>query len=256
MTRTLNRRGFLQRSAILGGSFLVCSIPLDRSASAAPIRIDVPTVDKLTIRVVTDGAHDTMLRGAEYPGLTVARTGSFPSQGKTLQSEWGLALHLVSVRGQDTRQYLLDFGFMATTYQNNIALLDIDVAKIDALIISHGHFDHVGGLTGLLDEQRAKMRKDLRLYAGGEDDFCIRLNRMGDGSLSNSGFPLDRRKLSAMGVGLVISEAPVVIEDHAFTTGAVPRTSVEHVLPNTLGEVWHSGWPWVRPQALRQSSLH
>ena len=144
----------------------------------------------------------------------------------------GAAPCLCEGAGHET--YLLDFGFMATTYQNNIALLDIDVAKIDALIISHGHFDHVGGLTGLLDEQRAKMRKDLRLYAGGEDDFCIRLNRMGDGSLSNSGFPLDRRKLSAMGVGLVISEAPVVIEDHAFTTGAVPRTSVEHVLPNTL----------------------
>ena len=31
-------------------------------------------------------------------------------------------------------------------------------------------------------------------------------------------------------------EAPIIVEDHAFTTGAVPRTSVEHVLPNTWVE--------------------
>jgi 7,8-dihydropterin-6-yl-methyl-4-(beta-D-ribofuranosyl)aminobenzene 5'-phosphate synthase len=34
----------------------------------------------------------------------------------------------------------------------------------------------------------------------------------------------------------VLSEAPTVIEGHAFTTGVVPRTSVEHVLPNTFVE--------------------
>lgn len=31
----------------------------------------------------------------------------------------------------------------------------------------------------------------------------------------------------------VLSEMPIIIEDHAFTSGAAPRTSIEHVLPNT-----------------------
>ena len=42
-----------------------------------------------------------------------------------------------------------------------------------------------------------------------------------------------RRKLRALGVQPILSEAPVIVEGHAFTTGAVPRTSLEHVLPNT-----------------------
>jgi 7,8-dihydropterin-6-yl-methyl-4-(beta-D-ribofuranosyl)aminobenzene 5'-phosphate synthase len=234
MESTLNRRAFLGRSALWGGSFLACSIPLDRSANAAPVKIDVQAVDELTIRQVTDGSHDVFLRAAEFSGLTVSRTGPLASQGKTLESEWGLALHLESKRGQETRQYLLDFGFMPTTYQNNLAILGIDISKVDALIISHGHYDHVGGLTGFLEAQRPLMRKDLRLYTGGEDDFCARLNRSADGSFSNSGFPLDRRKLRTMSVEPVLSEAPLVIEGHAFTTGAVPRTSIEHVLPNTF----------------------
>jgi metal-dependent hydrolase (beta-lactamase superfamily II) len=42
-----------------------------------------------------------------------------------------------------------------------------------------------------------------------------------------------RRKLRALDVEPVLSEVPIVIEGHAFTTGAVPRTSIEHVLPNS-----------------------
>ena len=36
MPRSLDRRRFLQRSAVLGGSLLTGSIPFDRSAQAAP----------------------------------------------------------------------------------------------------------------------------------------------------------------------------------------------------------------------------
>ena len=40
----------------------------------------------------------------------------------------------------------------------------------------------------------------------------------------------------ALNVQPVLSEAPIIVEDHAFTTGAVPRVSLEHVLPNTFVE--------------------
>jgi 7,8-dihydropterin-6-yl-methyl-4-(beta-D-ribofuranosyl)aminobenzene 5'-phosphate synthase len=96
---------------------------------------------------------------------------------------------------------------------------------VDALIISHGHYDRVGGLMGFLEVQRSSMRKDLKLYTGGEDDFCHRYLPNPDGSFTEPGTPIDRRKLRAMNVEPVLSEAPIVIEGHAFTTGVVPRTS-------------------------------
>jgi 7,8-dihydropterin-6-yl-methyl-4-(beta-D-ribofuranosyl)aminobenzene 5'-phosphate synthase len=233
----IDRRRFLQRSAVLGGSLLIGSIAPNRSARAVPALIDAPVIDELTVREITDGTHDIFLKGAESPGLVVRRTG-FPEapQGRTLQSEWGLALYLESRKDKQSRRYLLDFGFTPNVYANNLELMKIDVAQVDALIISHGHFDHVGGLTGFLDSNRARMRKGLPLYTGGEDDFCRRFSREADGSLVNFGTPLDRRKLKSLDVDVVLAESPILMQGHAFTTGAVPRTSIEHVLPNTLVE--------------------
>jgi 7,8-dihydropterin-6-yl-methyl-4-(beta-D-ribofuranosyl)aminobenzene 5'-phosphate synthase len=229
----LDRRGFLRNSAMLGGSFLTCSVPLDRSAQAAPVRIDAPVIDQLTVTEITDSTHDIFLKGTKLPGLAVSRIG-FPgaAQGKTLESEWGLALHLESLKGKEARRYLLDFGYTPDVYANNIDLMKINLAEVDALIISHGHYDHIGGLMGLLETDRSRMRKGLRLYTGGEDNFCHRGFPNPDGNYTD--FPaLDRRRLRALDVEPVLSEIPIVIEGHAFTTGAVPRTSIEHVLPNS-----------------------
>ena len=227
----MDRRTFLQSSVAISGSLLALGIR--RPAAAASARIDVPVVERIVVREVTDGAHDIFLRGVELPGLAVKRTGYNEVQGRTLHSEWGLALHLESQRGGETRRYLLDFGYTPDAYANNLDYLKIDPAAVDALIISHGHYDHCGGLTGFLEAQRAKMRKYLSLYTGGEDAFCHRLLHAPDGTFSDYGPPIDRRRLKALGVEIVQSEAPVVIEGHAFTTGAVPRTSFEHVLPNS-----------------------
>ena len=210
---------------------------VNRPAKPAPARIDAPTVDRVVIREVTDGAHDIFLRPSESPGLAVQRTAmTDAAQGRTLGSEWGLALHLESQRGGETRRYLLDFGFTPEVYANNLELLKIDAAAVDALILSHGHYDHMGGLIGFPEAQRPKMRKDLHLYTGSEDNFCHRLLRAPDGSFSDYDSTLDRARLKALRVESVQSEAPVIIEGHAFTTGAVPRVSIEHVLPNTWVE--------------------
>ena len=98
-------------------------------------------------------------------------------------------MHLESRRDQERRRYLLDFGFTPDVYANNLDLLKIDVGAVNALIISHGHYDHVGGLFGFLEANRSRMHKDLRLYTGREDDFCSRFNRGSDGAFTNFGAP-------------------------------------------------------------------
>lgn len=66
--------------------------------------------------------------------------------GDGLASEWGYSC-FVSISG---RTLLWDCGQTAA-FLDNARELGIDVAGVDALAISHGHYDHGGGLPGLLE---------------------------------------------------------------------------------------------------------
>ena len=58
---------------------------------------------------------------------------------------------------------LLDFGWTAEAINGNMDLLKVDASKIDALIMSHGHFDHWGGLLGFLERHRKNLPAELTL---------------------------------------------------------------------------------------------
>src|SRR5207253_208627 len=144
---------------------------------------------------------------------------------KTLHSEWGLATVLRSSIGAETRHMQLDFGYTPETLVNNLEFMGVDVSKTQALIMSHGHFDHFGGLVGFLQKYRARLPADLTLYAGGEENFCRRKSGTGTpGHFADWGV-LDRRELQKLNVKVVLCDEPTVIGGHAFTTGHIPRTS-------------------------------
>ncbi|MEA2768557.1 MAG: 7,8-dihydropterin-6-yl-methyl-4-(beta-D-ribofuranosyl)aminobenzene 5-phosphate synthase, partial [Acetobacteraceae bacterium] len=167
MQPSIGRRRLMQ-SAAATGSFLACYGVADRSKAAMPVRITPPVVDKLTIQAVVDTNHDIFISGDQVPGIGIERVRAPAAfAGRTLESQWGLSLHLVSTKGSDARRYLLDFGFTPDVLTNNLKLLKIDPATFDALILSHGHLDHMGGLVGFLQANRASMHEEMRLYVGG-----------------------------------------------------------------------------------------
>jgi 7,8-dihydropterin-6-yl-methyl-4-(beta-D-ribofuranosyl)aminobenzene 5'-phosphate synthase len=234
MTNQFTRRDALKMSAGLafaaaaGGGLSCVEI-----AKADPIQ--VPTIDKLSVRVLVDSASDIFFKPQEVNGVKTEPGRSADSK-RPLHSEWGLSLYLEPQTGNQKRTFLLDFGWTPEAINGNMDLLKVDPSKIDALIMSHGHFDHWGGLLGFLERHRKDLPSDLTMYAGGEDNFCQRYVRMGAaGDLADSGM-LDRRDIARQNVKLVLCETPVVIGDAAFTTGKITRNSIEKVLPNSLVE--------------------
>ena len=74
------------------------------------------------------------------------------------------------------------------------------------------------------------------VYSGGEHTFCHRYNRTPvQGQFSDFGV-LDRRELANRQVKLLLAEQATPMGSHAFSTGAIKRTSFEQVLPNTMVE--------------------
>jgi len=225
------RRDFLKASAAFAAASAAGGFGCIEIASAAPI--EAPVVDRLAVRVLVDGAVNLFLRPGEVKGVKLDRPPPAPDYRRSIHNEWGLSLLLESQRASDQHTVMLDFGYTPAVLLNNMELFGADPKKIEALIVSHGHYDHFGGLIGFLDKYRSVLPAEITLYAGGEDNFCHRYNGT-PGQLADFG-ALDRRELASRKIKTVLAENPVVV-GHAFTTGKIRRTSVEKVLPNTQVE--------------------
>lgn len=223
----MSRRDVLCAGGAAMFSYLVGGLLGDaRPARAQAVSMPVPEVDRLAVRVVTDSYHLAIAPNMKVGEVEVQRFG-MPPAGKSLHGEFGLALHLESRRGTETRNLLLDFGFTPETLNNNLGMLGIAPDSLDALILSHGHYDHFGGLVGFLQQHRGTLRAELPLYVGGEEAFCTREWTVGKPQDFGT---LDRKALADAKVSVVFADPPAVVAGHAFTTGRIPRATFEKVL--------------------------
>lgn len=234
MARTVLRRDVLRGTAALAGLALTGGLLSRKRALAASLQ--VPTIDKLSMQVLLDSSHDIFMRPSEVKGVAHQPPGAGRGADyrRTLHNQWGLSLYLQSEIGGAQRTLMLDFGYSPEALVNNIEILKVDPSRIEALIVSHGHYDHFGGLLGFLSKYRSVLPPAVTLYAGGEDNFCHRYGGA-PGQLTDFGM-LDRRELTAQKLTTVLCEKPTLIGGHAFTTGTIERRSIERVLPNSLVE--------------------
>ena len=81
-----------------------------------------------------------------------------------IMGEWGLAL-LVELHYDDgtVRHLLYDVGQSGDVLLNNATRLGLDLCKVTHIVLSHGHYDHVGGLVKVLEFLNERGRKPVVL---------------------------------------------------------------------------------------------
>ncbi|MBN2398735.1 MAG: MBL fold metallo-hydrolase [Candidatus Aminicenantes bacterium] len=112
-----------------------------------------------------------------------------------VQADWGFSC---LVQGTE-KTILFDTGTRSDILQKNIESLKVDLSRINMIVISHLHGDHIGGLQWILSQKR-----DIPVYlpAMAKDDYLAKVRQWG-------------------GLPLRISKARQVCRN-VFSTGEMP----------------------------------
>src|SRR5258708_7742127 len=123
---------------------------------AVPIALE--PVDSIELITLMDNVTDVfmpdqgpakraavVLRGTRPAGLMEA--GWVPEQ---LIAEHGFSMLVTVTKGGRSHRILFDAGTSPHAVVENMRRLEVDPGSIEAIVCSHGHFDHTTGLRGLV----------------------------------------------------------------------------------------------------------
>jgi len=131
-------------------------------------------------------------------------------------SQHGLCIFMEMDLGSDKKRMLVDTGTSSEVTLHNIDVLNIDLDCLDLIFLSHGHYDHTGGLIGIL--KRMNRRVLILAHPG---IFAPRVK--GLPFLKLMGPPFSRTQAEDAGAVMFESRSPVAIAKSVMTTGEVER---------------------------------
>jgi 7,8-dihydropterin-6-yl-methyl-4-(beta-D-ribofuranosyl)aminobenzene 5'-phosphate synthase len=203
-------------------------------------------VDEIVITTLVDNVFDGLLEGDERTtraplGAGLAEAPQFET-GLTavgLLAEHGFSALVRVRRGTTTTSLLFDTGISPDAMVINAGRLGADLSGIQAVILSHGHFDHTGGLAGLAAKRgprslpmvlHPRVWTRRRLAVPGREP--MELPTLSKRALEGEGFAvIERREPSLLADGCVL------------ITGEVDRTTeFERGMPPPHQEWTGSGW--------------
>jgi 7,8-dihydropterin-6-yl-methyl-4-(beta-D-ribofuranosyl)aminobenzene 5'-phosphate synthase len=124
-------------------------------------------VDRIEILTVVDNVFDALLPSTEVAKrLSIAgseRQRTPMVEAPLLESgcapdapvaEHGLSFLVSTTQGRRRRTLLFDTGSTVGGLVHNLRVLGVDAGEIEAIVMSHGHFDHTTGLNGLAKQSR------------------------------------------------------------------------------------------------------
>ncbi|MBV9012136.1 MAG: MBL fold metallo-hydrolase [Pseudonocardiales bacterium] len=193
------------------------------------VEIDLEPVDSVRITTLMDNVTD-MLMPDQGPAHRIPR-GEVPRRGTTVMdngevpdaliAEHGFSLLVVVSKGDREYRLLYDAGASPDGVVENMRRLDIDPGSIQAIVCSHGHFDHTTGIDGLI---RALGRTNMPVLI--HPHFWRRRRIMLPGREPLEIPTTSRRALDEAGFDVIEEQQPsFLFERSVLVTGEIPRTT-------------------------------
>jgi 7,8-dihydropterin-6-yl-methyl-4-(beta-D-ribofuranosyl)aminobenzene 5'-phosphate synthase len=148
----------------------------------------------------------------EARATTLSENAAF-AVPRGMLGEWGLSVLLE----RDDRRTLLDAGGSISAARNG-DLLGINWDRIDAIVLSHGHYDHTGGLREVL----TRIRKPVKVVAH-PDVFGAKFIQYSQNDPPRYiGIPFQRAELESLGADFHLTSEPVWLSDNVVASGEIP----------------------------------
>ena len=185
-------------------------------------------VDKVEILTLQDNYIEMTAtdNSAVIARATLLKDGEFRA---SILAEHGLSAIVKTTLGDKTKTMLFDFGFSENGAAQNAANLGVDMTEVEAVALSHGHLDHIGGmekLTALIG------KRDIPLVVHPSVFKTPRYVKLGEEFKIN--FPkLTREMVKKAGLSAVESDKPYPLLDNTVLfLGEIPKqTDFEKGLP-------------------------
>lgn len=118
--------------------------------------INLKKATRATVTTIIDNYVDVLLPSSDRVkrAPVVRRNVRMPP----LLAEHGLSVLLEVFANSEPHTILMDFGISRIGVPHNLKVLEIDLDKIEAFVISHGHHDHVGAIVEVLGPLSRKPR--------------------------------------------------------------------------------------------------
>ena len=189
-------------------------------------------IDALDIQIVVDNVTDSLSSvpsfvETELAGLGRRRGAAWVLGGGCLCcAAHGLSCLLTLRSGDSVRTVLFDTGPEDRTFEQNVSQLGIDLGPVEAMVLSHGHWDHAGAMLRALQLVRDRNGgRDVPCYTH-PDMFRSRASKQADGSFRLMEDVPSVAALTAHGGQVVTTrDAQLVAGDMVFVSGEIPRRS-------------------------------
>jgi len=193
--------------------------------------------DRVEVTILVDNYTEMFVP----PSTPVDRRLPFDA-GRHLLAEHGLSCLVRVFAGKKEHTVLLDAGLSPECMAWNARQLGISLSSIEAVVLSHGHFDHTGGLAGLF----SGAGRQVPLIAHPDAFLKRRIN--GKNGITDIPAP-DAVALKKAGADILLrSEPSTLAAGHLLVTGEVERkTAFEKGMPGMEMSV---GGHWV-PDPIR-----
>jgi 7,8-dihydropterin-6-yl-methyl-4-(beta-D-ribofuranosyl)aminobenzene 5'-phosphate synthase len=129
--------------------------------------------------------------------------------GMGLTGEHGLSFHIVN----NGETILFDTG-QGLVLENNMKVLGKNLSEIDKVVLSHGHYDHTGGLGALAEAGKFELFSH-------PASFLPKLASLDGINFLDIGCPFSKNYLENKSVTLNLSDKPLKISDNIKTTGEI-----------------------------------